>query len=205
MSKKVDLIIYCGMDCSGKTTGLDETFISLYFKGMNLVRTREPGGTPLGEEVRKILKSDIPFSKDTEAYLFATSRCEHNIQIKKWIEEGYVVLCDRHFLSSYAYQGEELAEEVNKHAMSLLEGINYKIIFYDVNHDNYLNRKKSRNEDSDRFEDKLANADYFNSIRNTYLRLANRYNASIIDTNDKTIKEVNEEVLQIITKSFEEE
>lgn len=202
------LIIFEGMDGSGKSTQLNLAYIDLIAKGYKVKMTREPGGTPLGEAIREILKSDMKFSTSSEAYLFATARNEHNIQIKKWLEEGYIILCDRHFLSSYVYQGTDLAVPVNKTAMDVLDsiGIEYQILCFDVNHENYKQRVLERNESSDRFEDKLMDEDYFNMVRNRYKQLSLEMdNSTLILTNGRTKEQIHEGVKDLINNLIIEE
>jgi dTMP kinase len=193
-----NLIIFEGMDGTGKTTQMKLVNDYLTAQGFKVKMTREPGGTPIGEEIRKLLKSDIEMSKDTEAYLFASSRCEHNIQIKKWIEEGYIVLCDRHFISSYVYQGPIIAEEINKHAMSILKDVDFHIIGFFANRLVSNDRIGDRDEDSDRFEDRIKNEKVYYELGNSYLHLCRLYNGTIIDANYRSIEDINKEVIHAI-------
>lgn len=202
---KNKLIIYEGIDCCGKSTEIEKTYNDLIAKGYKVIKTREPGGTPLGEKIRDILKSDIKLSYKDEAYLFATSRSSHNAQIIEWIKEGYIVLCDRHYLSSYVYQGSDLAEPINKAAMEILDNIDYKIIYFDVDQENYTKRVTSRNEKSDRFEYNLADPDYFNETRIRYVKAAMKFNAELIETSNKNIEDIHKEVMDKVLNIIEEE
>ena len=95
-----------GLDGSGKTTQanlLAETFRS---EGKEVVATREPGGTPLGEEVRRLLLGGFDMSPWAEASLFAAARAELVERvIGPALEAGKDVVCDRYIDSSLAYQG----------------------------------------------------------------------------------------------------
>lgn len=201
--QKGKLIIFEGMDCCGKSTQLELAYQELIAKGFKVIKTREPGGTEIGEKIRELLKSKISFNKTTEAYLFATARCEHNLQIKKWIEEGYIVLCDRHIISSYVYQDFEIAKEVNKVAMDILEDIDFNILYFDMNHNEYIYRINKRNEVTDRFEDKLADYFFFNNIRKQYKNILNKLykdKTTSIYTHAVSIKKVYEKVIENIEK-----
>ena len=82
------LIIIEGLDGTGKSLHsklLQDKFIEAGYK---VFCTREPGGTPVGEEIRKILKSDVPMSISTQAYLFASSRNQNNIKILEMISKS---------------------------------------------------------------------------------------------------------------------
>ena len=76
--------------------------------GYEIVRTREPGGTPIAEQIRSVIldKANTSMDPRTEALLYAASRRQHLVE-KVWpaIKEGKIVICDRYLDSSLAYQG----------------------------------------------------------------------------------------------------
>jgi len=96
-----------GIDGAGKTTHLQ--WLRDYFsrRGRNVVATREPGGTPLGEELRKLLlHSQYAMHPETEALLMFAARREHLERvILPALAAGQVVLCDRFTDATFAYQG----------------------------------------------------------------------------------------------------
>lgn len=101
-------VVFEGGEAAGKTTqlGLLETWLQQM--GHQVVRTREPGGTVIGEHIRDLLLQHGRGEVDarTEALLFAASRAAHVTQrIRPALEAGAVVLCDRFVDSSLAYQG----------------------------------------------------------------------------------------------------
>lgn len=97
-----------GLDGSGKGTQIDRLSDALDRWGFEVVHTREPGGTPIGEKIRAILldRENTGMTAETEALLYAASRAQHvREKILPAVAESKVVLCDRYLDSSVAYQG----------------------------------------------------------------------------------------------------
>ncbi len=97
-----------GPDGSGKSTQVENIKKFFEDRGMEVVLSREPGGTVIGERIRSIILDKDLKEMDpmTEAMLYAASRAQHVAQvIAPAIEEGKVVVCDRFVDSSLAYQG----------------------------------------------------------------------------------------------------
>lgn len=105
------LITFEGGDGAGKSTQIRLLRSAVERAGWDALVTREPGGTPLGEEIREVLLSatsptSASMSDRTEALLYAAARAQHVDQvIRPALEKGAVVLCDRFVDSSVAYQG----------------------------------------------------------------------------------------------------
>ena len=97
-----------GPEGSGKTTAVESAVKKLQEMGYEIVRTREPGGTPIAEQIRNVIldKANTSMDPRTEALLYAASRRQHLVE-KVWpaIKEGKIVICDRYLDSSLAYQG----------------------------------------------------------------------------------------------------
>lgn len=109
MNKKKGLFItFEGPDGSGKTSQLKLAVTWLERHGVPLVITREPGGTLIGEEIRKLLHDTrrTEMAREAEILLYSASRAQHVAEIiLPALQAGKVVLCDRFFDSTYAYQG----------------------------------------------------------------------------------------------------
>lgn len=101
------LIVFEGNDGAGKTIVLQAVAKNLKEKGMDVLTTREPGGSPVSEQIRTVLL-DCANEMDakTEALLYAASRREHLVKtLLPALSQGRIVLCDRFLDSSLAYQG----------------------------------------------------------------------------------------------------
>jgi len=101
-------ITFEGIEGSGKTTQIKMAGDYLRGKGVPFISTGEPGGTPIGAELREILldKTSLALSRRTELLLFAADRAQHvEDVIAPSLERGEVVLCDRFSDATVAYQG----------------------------------------------------------------------------------------------------
>jgi len=95
-----------GADGSGKSTQAELLRETLAAEGREVVLTREPGGTELGERARELVLNGPPMGAWAEAALYAASRAEHVEEvIRPALDRGATVVCDRYIDSSLAYQG----------------------------------------------------------------------------------------------------
>ena len=118
-------VVFEGLDGSGKSSLMSALETELKSKGLVTVRTREPGGTPLGDEIRNmILRPEGPApTPRTELLLYEASRSQHVDQvIVPALKQNKWVLCDRFSASSVAFQAggrsisEEWVEKLNEFA-----------------------------------------------------------------------------------------
>jgi dTMP kinase len=123
-------ITFEGGEGSGKSTAIKKIVELLEAKHYEVVLTREPGGTPISEEIRNVIldKKNIDMDPMTEALLYAASRRQHVVEkIRPALKEGKIVLCDRYLDSSLAYQGGarglgiQRIKELNQYATDGLE------------------------------------------------------------------------------------
>lgn len=112
-----------GIDGCGKSTQSEMLARSLEARGFDIALTRQPGGTPLGERVRKIVlaNASADLSPMAELLLYAADRAQHVSEfIRPAIESGRIVICDRYTDSTVAFQGYgrglslEIIEELNR-------------------------------------------------------------------------------------------
>ncbi|WP_182112973.1 MULTISPECIES: dTMP kinase [unclassified Actinotalea] len=120
-------ISFEGGDGVGKSTQLALLADLLAGRGLEVVRTREPGGTPLGVELRNAVLHGEHVSPRTEALLYATDRAHHvDAVVRPALERGAVVLTDRYLDSSVAYQGDGRAlgaDEVERLSLWATDGL----------------------------------------------------------------------------------
>ncbi len=108
MERRGKFITFEGPDGSGKSTQAGLLAQQLRLRGLDVVLTREPGGTPLGERVRSVLldPDGVAHSARADALLFGAARAQHvDDVIAPALERGAIVVCDRYADSTVAYQG----------------------------------------------------------------------------------------------------
>ncbi|WP_297429436.1 dTMP kinase [Clostridium sp.] len=101
-------IVFEGGEGSGKTTAIDEIYNWITDNKFNCIKTREPGGIKISEQIRQVILSKENNSMDsrTEALLYAAARRQHLVEkVIPALNDGKIVLCDRFIYSSLAYQG----------------------------------------------------------------------------------------------------
>jgi dTMP kinase len=106
--RKVVFITFEGIEGCGKSTQARLLKAFLERRGFDVLVTREPGGSPIGEQIRQILLDPVNSGMVplAELLLYEASRCQHvEAVIKPALEEGRAVICDRFFDASTAYQG----------------------------------------------------------------------------------------------------
>ena len=162
-------ITFEGVDGAGKSTHLNWFADCLRARGIDLLVTREPGGTPLGEKLREILLHE-PMHAETEAMLMFAARREHIAQvIKPALERGTWVISDRFSDASFAYQGGGRGLDWDK--LSQLEQWVHpdlqpdRTLFFDVPVE-VARQRLANNISLDRFEQEQA--DFFERVRAGY-------------------------------------
>lgn len=105
--KRGKFITFEGGEAAGKSTQAKRLAERLERAGISVVVTREPGGTPVGEDVRELIMRDRPTDPVTELLLFAAARAEHVTSvIRPALDEGTWVISDRFMDSTRVYQGK---------------------------------------------------------------------------------------------------
>ena len=182
-------IVFEGIDGSGKSSVIARLKDHLESEGRKVMVTAEPTDGPVG----KFVSVTDDLSPEAEALLFTADRALHSEQVKRWMSEGYDVLCDRYFASTLAYQSAAGMD------IGWLKSINSKAIIepdatilMDIDPEVSLKRVSQRGEMS-RFE-KL---DYLKKVRKAYLDIAREYRFDVINA-DRDRDTVAEEVISIV-------
>ncbi len=169
-----------GVDGAGKTTHIPFLARFLNDAGLEVIITREPGGTRSGEALREILlhRPDNPICGDTELLLMFAARMEHLKQvILPAVQSGKCVLCDRFTDATYAYQGGGRGIDENRIARLeewVQNGFQPDLtLVLDVSVEVGLSRTRGRGDQSDRFEQEKT--EFKERVRRAYHDRAQRY------------------------------
>ncbi len=198
-------VTFEGGEGSGKSTAIKSLVEKLKQEGFDILLTREPGGTPISEQIREVIlnKENTNMDPVTEAYLYAASRRQHVIEkVRPALKDGKLVLCDRFLDSSLAYQGGarglgfDMILDINKHA---IDGLFPDVtIFFDLKPEIGLARI---NANSGREINRLdvEKMEFHLKVREAFLSLAKIYpeRYAIIDAS-KSPEEVVEEAYDAI-------
>ena len=190
-------ITFEGLDGAGKSTQSDVIETTLKARGFEVIRTREPGGTPLGEVIRKELLS-VSMDPATETLLFFASRAEHIAQvIKPALNRGAWVLSDRFTDATYAYQvggrgfPAHKVEELERWTHGDLQPD--RTVLFDID-PQVAAQRVAQARSLDRFE--KESLDFFTRVRNAYLTRAKQSPDRFLIINSMQDKETVSEVLR---------
>ena len=207
MSKGVFITLE-GTEGSGKSTQLKTIEQYLQQHNRRYIKVREPGGTPIAEEIRNLLKTprkDDAMCDTTELLLMYAARAQLvNTVIKPAIEQGVDVICDRHDLSTVAYQGGGRGMDLSEiKAISKVVLGDFKpnlTILLDIDPIKGMQRANARGE-LDRFEQ--SKMDFFVRVRNTYLECAKQDPNTIKVVNgDDSIDNVSSHIRQLLDNLY---
>jgi len=172
-------IVVEGMEGAGKSSAISVIESILKHHDIEYIKTREPGGTPLAESLRNIVKSidhDEVLTQETELLLMYASRSQLLAnRILPALKKGLWVIGDRHDMSSKAYQGG--GREFDDQVMDAIANVTLKgflpdlTLYLDLDPTIGLSRAKARG-DLDRIE--LEKLDFFIRVRNKYCQIAQR-------------------------------
>jgi dTMP kinase len=195
------LISFEGIDGAGKSTQIDLLEKYAAEKGMDVLKIREPGGTDFSEKIRNILlDKDTNIPPESELFLFEAARADLVDKIiKPALEEGKLVLCDRFFDSTMAYQGYGRGLDKNtigKINMMATSNILPSITFY-LRIDIKKSAKRNSEKNLDRME--LAGIDFFERVKLGFEEISenNEERMKVIDGNNSIIQ-IHQEIIKYL-------
>ena len=204
---KGKFIVIEGLDGAGKSTAI--RFIKKYLKSHKLsgVYTREPGGTPIAEDLRDILLNNVydrrihPY---TELLIIYAGRVEHyNNVIKPSLEKSINVISDRFNWSTMAYQGGGRGVSLDKIKMlnsSFIEGVEPDLTIY-LDLDPLLCFQRLKKQGGlDRIEQ--SGLDFFNKARRTFKYLVQTSDKAVEVDSSQSFKAIENELCQILDNYF---
>ncbi|MDU5743149.1 MAG: dTMP kinase [Finegoldia magna] len=197
-------ITFEGPDGSGKSTIIQKVYDYLIENNYDVIKTREPGGSPIAEKIRNLIldTENIKMGYRTEALLYAASRAQHVEEtILPALNENKIVLCDRFLISSLAYQGVgrglgiENVRNINEFAIN---GIFPDfVLFFDVDPITTLKRKSSL-DTADRLEKEGNN--FHERVYNGYKEILNsEKNIEIIDAT-QSVEDVFSQCIKVLKR-----
>ena len=197
MSGKGVFIVLEGIDGTGKSTMSRKLKAWLEERGREVVLTAEPTDDWLGKAVRRANNEDL--DPRTESLLFTADRCQHTLRIEEMLKQGKVVICDRYYGSTVAYQGAALEKDMGDNAVSWLLNLNGPVVRHpDVtilltsDPGVAMRRVGNRGELS-----KFEREGYLAQVQDIYLTLAREAKWTVVDSNGD-IKEVLETVKKAV-------
>lgn len=199
-------ITFEGIDGSGKSTQLRMLASDLRARGVDIISTHEPGGTPLGRRLREaFLETEETVAPRAELLLFAADRAQHvEFLIKPALAEGRTVISDRYADATFAYQGAGRgfeAETVNEVIALATGGLKPDLtLFFDISVERALGRMNSHS-GNERIQNRmdLETAEFYTRVREAYLGIAEREpeRFKIVDANG-SVDEIHRNVAEIV-------
>ncbi len=182
-------LVFEGIDGSGKTTQAGMLYQRLKACGKDAVHTFEPSDGPIGRLIRQMLSGELPVDQRTIASLFAADRTDHLVNpengVRKQVDLGKIVVCDRYYFSSYAYHAQYIdmdwVIQANRLNADILRP--HVTLFIDVDPDVCIERLKGSRETLEIYEKidimRQVRANYFNAFE----QLKGQENVIVIDGN----------------------
>jgi dTMP kinase len=205
--KQGRFVSFEGIEGCGKTTQIARLSEFLKSRSMAHMVTREPGGTAVGEGIRKILLNSetIHLTAASELLLFFASRSQNILEkIKPALDRGEMVICDRFYHASMAYQGYGRGiplDFITRLTELVCERFRPEVtILLDIEPAVGLARARARNhgrvEDEGRFE--AEDLEFYTRVRNGYLDLVKKDPRIKMISADRSIEEVHRDIVKVL-------
>lgn len=207
MTTRGFFITFEGVEGSGKSTQVGLLASRMKEEGLDIVVTREPGGTRIGELIRNIThgRENVDLTAVAEAYLMSGARAQLVREIiRPALLDGKIVIADRFIDSSLSYQGygRELGEETiwQLNQIAIDDIIPALTIFLDVSPDIGFNRRNGTAK-IDRLD--LQQKDFYERAYNGYKKLAEKFKSRyfVVDGN-KSIEEVEKKIWEVVNSKL---
>lgn len=195
------LVTFEGTEGAGKST-LIQLLLQAFHPRSSVILTREPGGTPVSEKIRKILLHD-DMNPWTEVFLYEASRAEHvHRKILPALQKGKIVFCDRFTDSSLAYQAHARGlpwNTIHQLNETAIQGVHpHLVVWMDIQPERGLRRSQ----DINRFENE--GVEFQKKVRRGFLKAKSlapkRWYQLKVE--NKTPEELRDEVLQVLLRRF---
>lgn len=203
MKKRGFFVTFEGGEGAGKSIQVEILVSHLHEEGYNVVVTREPGGTRIGEQIRNITHSpeNVDLDPVAEAYLMAAARAQHVAEIiAPALLAGKVVVCDRYVDSSIAYQGYGRKLGPDKIAKLNTLAVNGAIpdltILLNVSPQLSLKRRGKSLKPKDRLD--LQQRDFYDRVWQGYMEIAKKEPSRVVVDASHSIESVAADVWRVV-------
>ena len=203
---KFFFIVFEGVEGTGKSYQINKLYRKLKSEKLNVIKTREPGGTKTAEKIRNLIFSNKSnnFDKLTDFYLMCAARNEH---IKKLLllakKRKQIVICDRFTDSTYAYQviANQIDGKLNSiNQAYILNGLKPDLtIILKSNFNKIVSRIKKR-KINNRFDRLKIN--FYKKVQNTFLNIARKNKNYYVFDSSKDTKNLEKEIFKFIIKKL---
>ena len=189
LKKKFFFIVFEGVEGTGKTYQINKLYKNLKKKSLDVIKTREPGGSSTAEQIRKLIFSSksVKFDKLTDFYLMNAARNEH---FKNTLfpakKKNKIVISDRFTDSTYAYQviGKKIDKKINSmNQKYILKNFKPNLTIVLKANFNTISSRIKKRKNNNKF-DKLRN-NFYKKAQNAYLSLAKNNKSYLIFDSSK--------------------
>ena len=205
-------IVLEGLDGAGTTTQAQKLAESLRANGATVLLTKQPSDGPIGKMIRKMLSREIerpgpdgpvPIDRDTLALMYAGDRLDHIArEIQPALDRGEVVISDRYYASSFAYQGEDIAGEFSTEWVGVLNGRAITpdlTVFLEVPADICFERITARDTTRDIFENRAFLEKHEARYRQVIDELRSRGERIVTVDGTQSVESIHAQIVEVVS------